>query len=115
MAWRLQAMGLPGYEQGFQLQILPQRLEEPFKRKKPTTYFVNSMSDLFHDRIADEYIEQVFDTIRRTPQHTYQVLSKRTVRMARFFRSAAACCCRGLSASRLRTWPSWIRRTSDAW
>lgn len=87
MARRLKAMGAPGYEQGFQLQLLPQRLEEPLKRRKPTTYFVNSMSDLFHDRIPDAYIEQVFDTIRRTPQHTYQVLTKRAAHMARFFRT----------------------------
>ena len=86
MARRLQAMGAPGYEDGFKLQLLPQRLEEPLKRKKPTTYFVNSMSDLFHERIPDEYIERVFDTIRQAPQHTFQVLTKRASRMARYFR-----------------------------
>ncbi|KQP14783.1 DUF5131 family protein [Pseudorhodoferax sp. Leaf267] len=89
MARRLQAMGAPGYERGFELQLLPQRLDEPAKRKKPTTYFVNSMSDLFHDRIPDAYIEQVFATIARTPQHTYQVLTKRAARLARFFRTRA--------------------------
>lgn len=90
MARRLQAMGTPGYEEGFKLKLLPQRLEDPLKRKKPTTYFVNSMSDLFHDRIPDEYIEMVFAVIEKTPHHTYQVLTKRAARMARFFKSRKA-------------------------
>lgn len=87
MARRLQAMGTPGYENGFQLALLPQRLDDPKRRKKPTVYFVNSMSDVFHDRIPDAYIEQIFDVIRETPQHTYQVLTKRAARMARFFKT----------------------------
>lgn len=87
MAKRLQAMGAPGYENGFQLTVLPQRLDDPKRRKKPTVYFVNSMSDVFHDRIADAYIEQIFSVIRETPQHTYQILTKRAARMARFFRT----------------------------
>lgn len=87
MAHRLQAMGTPGYESGFQLTILPQRLNDPMLRNKPTTYFVNSMSDLFHDRITDEYIEKVFDVIHKTPRHTYQILTKRAARMARFFKN----------------------------
>ncbi len=87
MAHRLQAMGTPGYENGFQLTMLPQRLNDPILRNKPTTYFVNSMSDLFHDKITDEYIEKVFDVIHRTPRHTYQILTKRAARMARFFKN----------------------------
>ena len=87
MAKRLQAMGTPGYENGFQLALLPQRLDDPKRRKKPTVYFVNSMSDVFHDRIPDAYIEQIFDVIRETPQHTYQILTKRAARLARFFRT----------------------------
>jgi protein gp37 len=86
MAHRLKAMGTPGYENGFSLTLLPTRLEDPLKRKRPTTYFVNSMSDLFHDRVSDAYIEQVFDVIARTPHHTYQILTKRAPRMARYFR-----------------------------
>jgi len=89
MAKRLKAMGTPGYENGFALRILPERLNDPIKRKKPTVYFVNSMSDLFHEKIADAYIEQVFDVIARTPHHTYQILTKRGVRMARFFKARA--------------------------
>jgi protein gp37 len=53
----------------------------PLRRKKPTTYFVNSMSDLFHDDIPDAWIDQVFAVMALTPQHTYQVLTKRAKRM----------------------------------
>ncbi|WP_026258831.1 DUF5131 family protein [Uliginosibacterium gangwonense] len=85
MSSRLRAMGTPGYEHGFELRLLEQRLQDPLLRKKPTVYFVNSMSDLFHDDIPDAYIEKVFDVIERTPHHTYQILTKRAKRMARFF------------------------------
>jgi protein gp37 len=87
MAKRLKAMGAPGYENGFALRLLPERLQDPIKRKKPTIYFVNSMSDLFHERIPDSYIDQVFDVIRQTPHHTYQILTKRAARMARYFKT----------------------------
>jgi protein gp37 len=86
MAKRLQAMGTPGYENGFALQMLPQRLEDPLRRNKPTTYFVNSMSDLFHERIPNNYIDRVFEVIGKTPQHTYQILTKRGARLARYFK-----------------------------
>ncbi|MCW5235481.1 DUF5131 family protein [Verminephrobacter eiseniae] len=86
MAKRLQAMGTPGYINGFKLTVLPKRLEEPLQRKKPTVYFVNSMSDLFHKNVSDAYIEQVFDVIRRCPHHTFQVLTKRAERLASFFK-----------------------------
>ena len=89
MAKRLQAMRVNGYENGFALSLLPNRLEEPLKRTKPTIYFVNSMSDLFHEEIPDDYIRQVFDVIRRAPQHTFQVLTKRAERMAAFFKDYA--------------------------
>lgn len=85
MARRLKAMGAPGYENGFRLTLLPNRLGDPLKRSKPTTYFLNSMSDLFHEKVPDAYIEQVLDVVVRTPQHTYQILTKRAQRMARFF------------------------------
>jgi protein gp37 len=87
MAKRLQAMKTPGYENGFKLTLLPARLDDPVQRKKPTIYFVNSMSDLFHDNIPDDYIEKVFDVIAKTPHHTYQILTKRAARMARFFKT----------------------------
>jgi protein gp37 len=87
MAKRLQAMGTAGYENGFKLTLLPERLSEPLARRKPTVYFVNSMSDLFHKGVDDGYIAQVFDVIRQSPRHTFQVLTKRADRMAAFFRN----------------------------
>src|SRR5512134_20794 len=70
MAKRLQAMGVKGYENGFALTLLPDRLEEPLTRKKPTVYFVNSMSDLFHEAVPTAYIHRVFAVIAQAPQHT---------------------------------------------
>jgi protein gp37 len=87
MAKRLKAMGTPGYERGFKLNLLPSRLVEPMQRTRPTVYFVNSMSDLFHEGVPDAYIDRVFEVIRRTPQHTFQVLTKRAAHMARYFRT----------------------------
>lgn len=92
MAVRLHAMSTPGYENGFKLTVLPDRLTEPMRRKKPTVYFVNSMSDLFHKSIPDDYIDQVFDVIVRSPQHTFQVLTKRAERMAQYFRNRVVPC-----------------------
>ena len=85
MSRRLKAMGVRGYENGFKLTLLPERLEEPFKRRQPTTYFVNSMSDLFHENIPDGYLRKVFAVIRKSPHHTFQILTKRAERMAEFF------------------------------
>lgn len=85
MACRLRAMGTPGYENGFELTLLPNRLEEPLKRKKPTVYFVNSMSDLFHEDIPFSFIDRVFETIQRANWHTFQILTKRAQRMAQYF------------------------------
>lgn len=87
MAKRLQAMGARGYENGFNLSILPERLEQPLMRRKATTYFVNSMSDLFHNDIPFSFLDQVFDVIKCTPQHTYQILTKRSARMRKYFSS----------------------------
>jgi len=87
MAMRLQAMGVTGYENGFRLTLVPKRLAEPLKRKKPTIYFVNSMSDLFHEDIPDSYLRQVMEVIRRSPQHTFQILTKRAERMENFFKT----------------------------
>jgi len=87
MARRLQAIGVHGYENGFlRLTLLPERLAEPLGRHKPTIYFVNSMSDLFHDKVPFEYVRRVFDVMARAPQHTFQVLTKRAARMAEFCR-----------------------------
>ena len=85
MAKRLQAMGTPGYKNGFKLSLLPERLFQPYKRKKPTMYFVNSMSDLFQEEVPFEFIEKVMRVIEETPLHTYQILTKRSARMREFY------------------------------
>jgi len=87
MANRLNAMGASGYENGFQLSLMTDRLSQPLERKKPTVYFVNSMSDLFHEDIPFGYIDKVMETIALTPHHTYQILTKRARRMAKYFES----------------------------
>lgn len=87
MAHRLQAMGAPGYENGFALSLLPERLNQPYQRRKPTMYFVNSMSDLFQDRVPYEFIDRVMEVIADTPWHTYQILTKRSGNMRRYFES----------------------------
>lgn len=74
MARRLKVMGAPGYENGFELTLHPERLEQPLRRKAPTTYFVNSMSDLFHEAVPDHFVERVLDVCQRTPQHDASTL-----------------------------------------
>jgi protein gp37 len=87
MAKRLKAIGTKGYENGFKLTLMPHRLDEPLSRKKPTTYFVNSMSDLFHEEIPESYIREVFDVIKQAPQHTFQILTKRAARMSKVLKT----------------------------
>ena len=80
--------GVPGhpYEQGFDLKIWPDRLELPVRWKEPKMIFVNSMSDLFHEDIPDEYIARVFDVMMRADQHVFQLLTKRSNRMMEWTR-----------------------------
>ena len=87
MAIRLKAIGVRGYENGFQFSIVPERLNEPLKRKKPTVYFVNSMSDLFHRDMLNDYLDKIFEVIRKTPYHTYQILTKRADKMFEYFKN----------------------------
>ena len=78
-------MNVSGYDNGFELSIMPGRLEQPLRRKKPTIYFVNSMSDLFHSKVPFEYVDKILDVISRTPHHSYQILTKRAKRMHDYF------------------------------
>jgi len=84
MAIRLQAMGVAGYENGFDFSIVPSRLNVPLKRKKATKYFVGSMSDIFHENMPEDYLDEIFEVITNTPQHTYQILTKRADRMLQY-------------------------------
>lgn len=85
MANRLRGMGVKGYENGFELTLLPERLNQPLINKKPTKYFVNSMSDLFHEEIPIYFLDSIFDIIKKTPQHIYQILTKRDELMRKYF------------------------------
>jgi len=87
MAHRLKAMGAAGYDNGFELTLLPERLQQPLRKKKPTRFFVNSMSDLFHEDVPDKFLDDVFAVMRQTPQHTYQILTKRAYRLPQYFGS----------------------------
>lgn len=82
MARRLKAMGNVRYKNGFKLTLHLDKVDEPRKWKKPRVIFVNSMSDLFHKDVPLEFIQKVFKTMNETPQHTYQVLTKRSERLA---------------------------------
>lgn len=66
-----------------EIQLLPQRLNDPLEQKKPCMYFVNSMSDLFHSHVPDDYIQQVFDVMQRAHWHIFQILTKRGNRLQR--------------------------------
>jgi protein gp37 len=69
------------YEQGFDLRLVPEKLAEPLRRKAPKMIFVNSMSDLFHKDVPDDYVEAFVRVMERANWHTYQVLTKRSSRM----------------------------------
>src|SRR5258707_1181063 len=76
--------GVPGhpYEQGFDLKLWPQRLDAPLGWRRPRLIFVNSMSDLFHEAIPDDFIRRVFDVMGQADWHTFQILTKRQDRLA---------------------------------
>ena len=97
MARRLKAMGQPRYQNdgdprtsgpGFKPTCHPDALEMPMRWRKPSMVFVNSMSDLFHVDVPQEFIAQAFSVMEMTPQHTYQVLTKRAQRMAQVMNDA---------------------------
>lgn len=84
MATRLEAMGSERYGNGFHVTLHPDLLDVPRRWRQPRVVFVNSMSDLFHDDIPLAYIQRVFATMRDCPHHTFQVLTKRSERLAEF-------------------------------
>ena len=69
------------FPNGFDLTLHPERLQEPLRWRTPSRVFVNSMSDLFHDDVPIEFIQQVFAVIQSTPWHIYQILTKRPERL----------------------------------
>src|SRR6266481_5026890 len=80
--------GVPGhsFEFGFDLRLVPEKLGDPIRWSKPKKIFVNSMSDLFHEGVADEYIEKLCRVMLAAKWHTYQILTKRADRMAALLR-----------------------------
>lgn len=85
MARRLKAMGQIKYSNGFHVTTHEESLIEPLKWHKPQMIFVCSMGDLFHEKVPDDFIDRVMKTIEKTPQHRYQLLTKRADRMAVYF------------------------------
>ncbi len=81
MALRLKAMGNPNYTNGFSITMHEDALELPLKWRKPQTIFVNSMSDLFHEDVPDDFIFQVFEVMRYADWHCFQILTKRSKRL----------------------------------
>ena len=81
LAHRLQAMGSVRYRNGFTVTLHPAVLDLPKRWRQPRMVFVNSMSDLFHESVPLEFIQRVFATMRACPQHTFQVLTKRSARL----------------------------------
>ncbi|HEY1067010.1 MAG TPA: phage Gp37/Gp68 family protein, partial [Pirellulales bacterium] len=81
--------GVPNhpYEQGFDLKLVPEKLEEPLKWRHGKRIFVNSMSDLFHEGVPEEYVHRVVDVMRRCPHHTFQTLTKRAERMKTYLQN----------------------------
>lgn len=77
----LRFAGTKAYPNGFEVQLRPDKLSQPLRWKKPRRVFVNSMSDLFHKDVPDQFIAQVWATMMLAPQHTFQVLTKRPARM----------------------------------
>jgi len=82
MALRLRAMGNHRYANGFEVVLHHDLVELPKTLRQPRLIFVNSMSDLFHDHVPAEFIRRVFETMAACPQHTFQVLTKRSRRLA---------------------------------
>jgi protein gp37 len=81
MALRLKRIGHPNYINGFQITLHENLIELPLYWRKPLTIFVDSMSDLFHEEVPDEFIFRVFDTMRRAKWHRFQILTKRSKRL----------------------------------
>ena len=84
MTRRLKAMGQEKYDKGFQFRTHTSALDVPYTWKKPQVVFVNSMSDLFHKNVTLDFVKKVFQVMNDTPQHTYQVLTKRSDILEKF-------------------------------
>jgi protein gp37 len=84
LAHRLKAMGNPRYRRGFEVTLHWDQLNVPLKWRKPRLVFVNSMSDIFHEDIPEDFVRRSFDVMGLAKQHLFQVLTKRPDRLAMF-------------------------------
>lgn len=82
MSLRLRSMGQSNYRNGFELTLQPNMLDRPLRLRKPRLIFVNSMSDLFHQRVPYSYVLKVFEVMQEAGQHQFQVLTKRAARLS---------------------------------
>lgn len=87
MSRRLKAMGVAKYKEAFTITVHEDSLNEPKKWRKPRTIFVCSMSDIFHKDVPFEFVDKVMNVIEETPQHRYQLLTKRADRMEAYFKT----------------------------
>lgn len=87
MTHRLKAMRLVKYKNGFELTLHEDELEQPLKWRGTHNIFVCSMSDIFHESVPFEFIDKIIEVIGKTPQHRYQILTKRAERMAEYFKN----------------------------
>lgn len=87
MSRRLKAMGLGKYQNGFKLTLHEESLNEPLRWKNAHNIFVCSMSDLFHNDVPFDFVDKIMEVIELTPQHRYQILTKRAERMLEYFQN----------------------------
>lgn len=120
-AHRFSGVGMPyegltrmmshGPEWTGQVRIVPEVLDQPLRWKKPRRIFVNSMSDLFHENVTDEWLDRIFAVMALAKQHTFLVLTKRPERMRRWFTTTASGAKREIlvweTAGRPERWPGW--------
>jgi len=99
--------GTPGhyFESGFKVTLRPEKLDQPLRWRRPRRIFVNSMSDLFHPDVPDDFIDQVFAVMALAPQHTFQVLTKRPERMLAWYNRDPADMNDALYPFRVNRWP----------
>lgn len=105
--------GTKAYPNGFNVTVHPERLTAPLKRRKPTTYFVNSMGDVFHQDVPDEAIVRMWAVMAATPQHTYIVLTKRHGRMRSFLRDECRCGAGHAPGTHLRSAMAWAASAAN--
>lgn len=105
--------GTPAFPNGFAVTLRPERLTAPLRWQRPRRVFVNSMSDLYHQDVPDEFIAKVFAVMAATPQHTYQILTKRYARMRALLRDECRCGRGHLPGIHFRSAMSWAASAAN--